>query len=204
MTYIKKFCESKSLKLGLAVLFSIILYFSFSTVISNATENVDEIEPNDTKAQAQEIKATTETAASYNPSNIVGRYRVHGETSSTDADWFKVHLREGTHYVCCSLKSLNFYIEDANGNSIYDQTFSSSDDGQAFAFNVKEDGYYLIEILGTSEKEYWFTVGNPIYKIDSCMGGWWDIRLETVRMGTIRSSFRCPVRLIYLWIISRK
>lgn len=78
MTYIKKFCESKSLKLGLAVLFSIILYFSFSTVISNATENVDEIEPNDTKAQAQEIKATTETAASYNPSNIVGRYRVHG------------------------------------------------------------------------------------------------------------------------------
>jgi hypothetical protein len=127
----------------------------------------NEIEPNDTRSQAQEIQENQSTPEGmYNPT-LGGTYQMNGNSSINDEDWFKVNLTKGTKYMTCGEKAFDFLIEDSAGNVITEKAYSTSP--RVFAFEIPADGLYYVRIKGISSEQtkYLFYVGSPVYAVGS-------------------------------------
>lgn len=139
--------------------------------ISAKAESVREIEPNDTREQAQTIQANNETISGAYTGTYKGQYTLNGSISRTDQAWFKVYLTAGVNYITCNGSSYNYHIEDDNGNYITGGTYVKPSFGsRAYSFRIETDGTYYVNLVGQQESstDFIMSVGTPTYSVNSC------------------------------------
>lgn len=141
---------------------------------------VRETEPNNSRDTSQIVEANYETPALAANGKRPDQHMIHGSTSKTDIDWFKIYLTAGTQYVTCNDAAYNFTIYDPNGQIAIQEAYTKNTTGPTgYHFTAPVTGYYFVEISGitSSPSNYIIGVGTPTYVVSSC-----DVKLRTVNM----------------------
>lgn len=162
--------ETKKFKnagvIGACFLF-LLLIFVLPANVEAKSIYADEIEPNDTRMQAQEIQENKSTPEGFYNTELSGTYQVNGTTSSVDEDWFKVYLTKGKKYFTCGEKAFEYRIEDVQGNLITKKVYDTTE--RIFSFEIPQSDTYYVQIKGTKvdQTKYFFYVGGPVWGVDS-------------------------------------
>ncbi|WP_312651511.1 hypothetical protein [Aminipila sp.] len=129
--------------------------------------SINETEPNNTKLEAQLIKANNQKPSDL-PSEIFSEQVIKGTTSNEDQDWFKVFLTAGINYMSCNGDPYNFSIENESGSYYLQNKYWHSKQGiTPYKLTVPESGYYYVKITGmtSSTSSYLFAIGGPTYDL---------------------------------------
>lgn len=132
----------------------------------------NEIEPNNTKSEAEAIEANNETASDFVSRNFSGQYVINGQTSSQDSDWFKVFLSSGKRYMTCNGTTFKFDITNEDNSYNFTKIYTKTNvvGPNAYELIIPKTGYYYIKIEGVSPTpcSYLFFIGSPSYLCETC------------------------------------
>lgn len=174
-------------------------------------ESTKEVEPNNSKEEAQLIQANAMTAAERVITEHPNEHAITGYTKSNDADWFKVYLKPGTQYVTCNGNPFQFEVYASNGNLILNQLYTcgSTFGVRAYAFTAYTAGYYYVKVTGTStsSSSYILLVGGPVYEVAKCKVQCQKITMangrdEILNIDLSKNSFLPEQSLIYSLSVS--
>ncbi len=129
--------------------------------------SIKETEPNNTKLEAQLIKANNQKPSDL-PSEIFSEQITEGTTSNEDQDWFKVFLTAGTNYMSCNGDPFNFRIENEQGSFTLEKKYIKSKFGVTpYTVTIPESGDYYVKITGmtSTTSKYLFAIGGPTYEL---------------------------------------
>lgn len=183
----------KKMKLKLTTRFSIAFLIAITCNFASyaafqAPNNIGEVEPNNTRETAQTTYLTNEVAEKFGADDWSGRYSIQGKATSSDDDWYKIDLPEGTQYltVVHSYGDNATYVElfDSENNIIIPKKYGTRYNVTKFD---SERGTYYIHITGASENEnrYALFVGTPMLSSDEV-----TIRFNSVNTyKTIKKTF---------------
>lgn len=144
----------------------VICFVGFDSMTAHA-DSINEIEPNNTKEEAQLIKANNQKPSDL-PSEIFSAQIINGTITSEDQDWYKVYLTAGTNYMSCNGNPYNFRIENEDGSYSLERRYTKSRSGVTpYRLTIPESGYYYVKITGmtSTSSSYLFTIGGPTYDL---------------------------------------
>ncbi|MDE6602882.1 MAG: hypothetical protein K2K90_12140 [Lachnospiraceae bacterium] len=166
--------QQKNKQIKLLALCAIATFYFSVTGLTARADSITDKGDNDTMETAETIEANDETPSSTLLGSKPGQNVVRGYANTKDTDWYKVFLHAGDNYMTCNAnsgKSFIFRITNSDGDTISTDTYTKSGFGpKAYRFTTSTDGYYYVEITGTStiSDEYIFMIGSPTYQLASC------------------------------------
>lgn len=171
------------------------IFLAFAVIMCILVLNANEVyastgytdtETNNTVEQAQQISRNVMTYAQrVSGNNSLYRY-VRGTLSGNDEDWYRVYLDSTADtYFDISGGSGYIYIDiyDSDYNKINTFTYlnNSYSTGHVFKVNASESGTYYIRLYHENIKvnsNYYFTIGNPEYKLGTYTHNFSSITLK--------------------------
>ena len=155
---------------GLGTVFFMALSLNMTSYAFVRPNSIGEVEPNNTREEAQFTTQNNEVAEKIADSNWSGSYYVYGTADATDDDWYKVVLTAGKQYLTVAhvYGDNATYVElyDSENNPIIPKKYGTRYNVIQFDSN---GGTYYIHITGALETESRYTlyVGTPVHASES-------------------------------------